>query len=145
MLILFEDVFIGDAAKEWKIIKHNEASFCACQPGSGCADNCFNRMLFYECDDTNCNLGADECTNRAFAELQKRTKHGNGYNIGVEPMKTADRGYGVRSCRTFAPNQIIVEYSGEIITQEECENRMRTRYKENEVGPCFLLSSKALD
>ena len=53
-------------------------------------------------------------------------------------MRTIDRGYGVRSNRTFEPNQIIVEYAGEIITQDECDNRMRTLYKDNEVGSAWV-------
>lgn len=48
-------------------------------------------------------------------------------------MKTIDRGYGVRANRTFEPNQIIVEYTGEIITQDECDDRMNKRYKDAEV------------
>lgn len=95
--------------------------------------------MFYECDDNNCSIGAEACTNRSFEDLKKRCKAGGKYNIGVEVIKTADRGYGVRSNRTFEPNQIIVEYAGEIITQEECENRMNTRYKDNEVWRlCYL-------
>jgi histone-lysine N-methyltransferase ASH1L len=89
--------------------------------------------MFYECDDTNCKLGEKMCGNRSFGGLRQRCKAGGKYNIGVEVIKTVDRGYGVRSNRTFEPNQIIVEYTGEIITQEECERRMRTVYKKNEV------------
>ena len=92
-----------------------------------------NRFMLYECDGSNCNIGAEHCTNRAFAELKKRQKAGGTYNIGVEVIKTADRGYGIRANRTFEPNQIIVEYTGEIITQEECDDRMRKRYKDAEV------------
>ncbi|MCJ1312409.1 hypothetical protein MMC25_006083 [Agyrium rufum] len=133
-----KNVFIGDAAKEWKVIKHNEASMCACTPDSGCDEDCFNRILFYECDDTNCRVGAQSCTNRAFDELQKRIKHGSRYNVGVDVVQTETRGYGVRSNRMFRPNQIITEYSGEIITQEECDHRMRTLYKDNK---CYYLMS----
>ena len=89
--------------------------------------------MFYECDESNCNVGAAHCTNRSFADLRERCKAGGKYNIGVEVIKTKDRGYGVRSNRMFAPNQIIVEYAGEIITQEECEHRVRKTYKDNEV------------
>lgn len=89
--------------------------------------------MFYECDDTNCNVGQDRCTNRSFDGLKQRHKKGGKYNIGVEVIKTADRGYGVRSNRTFEPHQIIVEYTGEIITQDECDDRMENRYKDNEV------------
>ena len=89
--------------------------------------------MFYECDDENCGIGPEFCTNRSFAALRQRCKAGGKYNIGVEVIKTIDRGYGVRSNRTFEPNQIIVEYTGEIITQDECDYRMRNTYKDNEV------------
>ena len=96
--------------------------------------------MFYECDNNNCSIGAESCTNRSFEDLKQRCKAGGKYNIGVEVIKTADRGNGVRSNRTFEPNQIIVEYAGEIITQEECEARMNTRYKDNEVRRSCLAS-----
>lgn len=111
-----------------------ELSSCTCTEDTGCDENCQNRYMFYECDDGNCRLGP-ECGNRSFEELKQRTKAGGKYNIGVEVIKTPDRGYGVRSNRTFEPNQIIVEYTGEIITQDECERRMRKDYKNNDVSP----------
>ncbi|RAL68341.1 hypothetical protein DID88_007072 [Monilinia fructigena] len=79
-----------------------------------------------------------------FAELFNRRKGnsfrkgGNKYEIGVEVIKTADRGYGVRSNRCFNANQIIVEYTGEIITEDECDRRMNEDYKDNE---CYYLMS----
>jgi palmitoyltransferase ZDHHC9/14/18 len=88
--------------------------------------------MFYECDSTNCHLGPELCTNRAFAELKRRAK-GNRYDYGVEVLETKDRGFGVRAMRTFEPYQIIVEYAGEIITQDECDRRMKHEYKNNEV------------
>ncbi|GMG41097.1 unnamed protein product [Aspergillus oryzae var. brunneus] len=120
---------------EWrktnKTNKPLELSKCMCAEETGCDEECQNRYMFYECDDTNCGVGP-ECGNRNFEELKQRTKAGGKYNIGVEVIKTEDRGYGVRSNRTFEPNQVIVEYTGEIITQAECEKRMRTIYKNNE-------------
>ncbi len=132
-LTVLLDVFIGEAANIWKNTKLREYSTCICKPRNGCDEDCFNRLMFYECDDNNCSIGAEACTNRSFEDLKKRCKAGGKYNIGVEVIKTANRGYGVRSNRTFEPNQIIVEYAGEIITQAECEDRMNTRYKDNEV------------
>ena len=128
------DVFIGDAARLWKCTQPPEVSKCICTPESGCGENCQNRFMFYECDESNCHIGPDRCTNRSFEDLKQRQKLGGKYNIGVEVMKTVDRGYGVRSNRTFEPHQIIVEYAGEIITQEECDQRMNTRYKGKDVG-----------
>ncbi|MCJ1383268.1 hypothetical protein MMC17_006381 [Xylographa soralifera] len=131
-----KNVFVRDAAECWKKSKRLEHSTCICDISSGCDENCLNRFMFYECDDTNCIIGTDYCTNRSFEDLRKRCKAGGKYNIGVEVIKTTDRGHGVRSNRTFNPNQIIVEYTGEIITQDECDSRMRKMYKDNE---CFYL------
>ncbi|EAU30908.1 conserved hypothetical protein [Aspergillus terreus NIH2624] len=130
-----KNVFVGEAGSIWRANKDLELSKCMCTEETGCDENCQNRYMFYECDDGNCSLGPG-CGNRNFNELKQRTKAGGKYNIGVEVIKTADRGYGVRSNRTFDPNQIIVEYTGEIITQSECEKRMRTIYKNNE---CYYL------
>ncbi|KAF6222943.1 hypothetical protein HO133_000994 [Letharia lupina] len=131
-----KNVFIGDAANVWKKAKDLEHSTCICTAEAGCDDHCFNRFMLYECDDSNCKVGAEHCTNRSFAALKQRCKVGGKYNIGVEVMKTADRGYGIRANRTFEPNQIIVEYTGEIITQSECDERMNKRYKDAE---CYYL------
>ncbi|KAJ5885004.1 Histone-lysine N-methyltransferase (Ash1) [Penicillium taxi] len=130
-----KNVFVGDAASEWRSNKKLELSTCMCEEETGCDENCQNRYMFYECDNSNCRLGI-ECGNRNFNELKARTKAGGKYNIGVEVIKTSDRGYGVRSNRSFDANQIIVEYTGEILTQFECEKRMRTAYKNNE---CYYL------
>ena len=94
--------------------------------------------MLYECDEMNCAAGPEYCANRAFSELEERRRVGGKYRIGVEVIKTEDRGYGVRSNRCFEPNQIIVEYTGEIITEEECDRRMNEDYKDNEV---ILLTS----
>ena len=137
-LTVFTDVFVGEAGSIWRANKDPELSKCMCIPETGCDDNCQNRYMFYECDNGNCCLGPN-CGNRSFDEIKQRTKAGGKYNIGVEVIKTLDRGYGVRSNRTFEPNQIIVEYTGEIITQSECEKRMRTIYKKNEVWDLLIL------
>ncbi|KAJ8070685.1 hypothetical protein OCU04_001056 [Sclerotinia nivalis] len=138
--------FIGEAGTMWKKSNLFDSFFskCICKPDTGCDEDCQNRIMLYECDDTNCGAGRDNCTNRAFAELFNRRKGnsfrkgGNKYEIGVEVIKTADRGYGVRSNRCFNANQIIVEYTGEIITEDECDRRMNEDYKDNE---CYYLMS----
>lgn len=100
--------------------------------------------MLYECDSTNCLINPEHCTNRAFAELKRRSK-GNRYDYGVEVMETEDRGYGVRAMRTFNPHQIIVEYAGEIITQEECDRRMNNEYKNNKVSNLSLCNFHRVD
>lgn len=130
------DRFVGNAAQIWKKMPHfyDSASKCVCKPEDGCGEDCQNRIMLYECDETNCNIGPEFCQNRAFQDLAERTKKGGRYRIGVEVFKTEDRGYGVRANRCFEPNQIIMEYTGEIITVEECERRMNEEYKDNEVS-----------
>jgi len=135
---LNRNVFIGDAKEEWRITKPKEYSTCLCsapEPGEeGCGEDCLNRTMFYECDDNNCNLPAKSCSNRAFGELMKRTKEGNEYDIGVEIVHTKDRGHGIRANRIFGPGQIIMEYCGEVITQEESDRRMNEVYKDKNVS-----------
>ncbi|KXJ90586.1 hypothetical protein Micbo1qcDRAFT_234509 [Microdochium bolleyi] len=130
--------FIGDARAIWKKTPHLQdyQSNCVCTPEDGCGESCQNRIMLYECDHTNCNVGIEHCQNRAFARLTERTKAGGKYRVGVEVIKTDDRGHGIRANRCFEPNQIIMEYTGEIITEEECDRRMNEKYKDNE---CYYL------
>ncbi|OAA35766.1 SET domain protein [Metarhizium rileyi] len=131
--------FIGDSKDYWRKMPHlHDLSKCVCKPEDGCGDNCQNRIMLYECDAGNCNVGKDLCTNRSFSDLAARRTKGGKYRVGVEVIKTSDRGYGVRSNRCFKANQIIMEYTGEIITEEECERRMNEVYKNNE---CYYLMS----
>jgi hypothetical protein len=105
----------------------------------------------YECNNSNCHLSAADCKNRPFAELKWRKygknaqrdpekKESNLWGDGVEVMKTGDRGHGVRSMRAFEPHQIICEYNGEVITQEEADRRMNQNYKDQPVRQIFSTS-----
>ncbi|KAK8070814.1 histone-lysine N-methyltransferase ASH1L [Apiospora hydei] len=130
----YTDRFVGGAGAYWKKTPHfkDYQSKCVCTPEDGCAESCQNRIMLYECDDTNCNSGSKYCQNRAFARLTERTKKGGKFRVGVEVVKTEDRGYGIRANRCFEPGQIIMEYTGEIITEEECDRRMNEKYKDNQ-------------
>ena len=84
--------------------------------------------MVYECDDTNCNVGRAKCQNRPFADLKDRlkaecTESGHAYNIDIETVKTADRGFGLRANRYFKPEHVITEYNGEIIPRDEDDNQ----------------------
>lgn len=131
---------VGEARDLWEGSEKLAASACVCArpaPGEqGCEDDCLNRVMQYECNDDNCSLDASSCGNRAFAELAARTRKGGPFDMGVEVVKTNNRGFGVRSCRTFAPGQIIMEYTGEIISEAECQRRMAEDYKDKQ---CYYL------
>ena len=136
LLIQLQDRFVGDAAAMWKRFTLFDSfhSKCVCTKERGCDEDCQNRIMLYECDDTNCGAGRERCSNRSFADLQERRRGGGKYRIGVEVIKTEDRGYGVRTNRSFEAHQIIVEYTGEIITEDECDRRMNEDYKKNDVS-----------
>ena len=133
---------VGEAKDLWEKSERLPASMCVCSAPAadsgelGCDETCLNRVMQYECNDENCNLSASVCGNRAFAELTTRMKKGGPYDVGVEVLKTPNRGFGVRSCRTWAPGQIIMEYTGEIVSEGECQRRMREEYKDKQ---CYYL------
>ncbi|KAB2580378.1 Histone-lysine N-methyltransferase ASH1L [Lasiodiplodia theobromae] len=129
------------AKDQCKKQRQMEASTCNCI-GRCDRDSCFNASLFFECDDRSCNLGPD-CGNRQFTNLQKRYKdelrqgkYFKSFNVGVEVVETENRGHGVRAMRPFQSDQIVVEYIGEIITQQESDRRMNEIYKDHK---CFYL------
>ncbi|KAL8383548.1 hypothetical protein RB595_010649 [Gaeumannomyces hyphopodioides] len=130
--------FVGDSLSYWKKNTYYDRSVCVCTPADGCGEHCLNRSVLYECNEGNCNVGRDLCKNRAFQDLQDRTKTGGSYRVGVEVYHTGDRGFGVRANRCFEPGQIIMEYAGEIITEEECDRRMNEVYKDKQ---CYYLMS----
>lgn len=123
---------VGDAKEIWHKKTKQVQSLCLCDPPGkgelGCDENCLNRVMHYECNANNCALNGSGCSNRPFAQLAARMKKGGPYDIGVEVVGTENRGYGVRACRTFAPGEIIMEYTGDIITEYESERRMVEQY-----------------
>lgn len=131
---------VGEARELWKKSENLPTSACVCKPPadgeSGCDYDCLNRVMQYECNDKNCALDSAMCNNRAFAQLTARTEKAGAFDVGVEVVKTHQRGFGVRAARSFAPGQIIMEYTGEIISEGECQRRMREDYKDKE---CYYL------
>lgn len=125
---------IGEARDLWEREERLPQSACVCQkPGEdeiGCDYDCLNRVMQYECNEDNCNLDPSLCSNRPFAELTKRIRKGGSFDVGVEVVKTEKRGFGIRACRSFKPGQIIMEYTGEIISEAECQRRMHEVYKD---------------
>ncbi|KAK6353378.1 hypothetical protein TWF696_005345 [Orbilia brochopaga] len=133
---LKRNVFVGEAADIYRNQRNSrknayQSTVCNCTPeAGGCGPGCLNRVMYYECDKNNCSL--KDCQNRPFRDLAIRVENDTWFDDGIEIILTHDKGYGLRACRSFGPNQIIVEYIGEIITQEECEERLHGPYKDNE-------------
>ncbi|PYH95101.1 histone-lysine N-methyltransferase ash1, partial [Aspergillus ellipticus CBS 707.79] len=47
---------------------------------------------------------------------------------------------GLRTKHAFTSNQMILEYIGEIVTKDECLDRMGNAYKSDKVGDFYLLA-----
>ncbi|KAI7906434.1 uncharacterized protein BX663DRAFT_427608 [Cokeromyces recurvatus] len=105
-------------------IGHHEAAICQCTPPShpnqmGCGEDCINRMLFYECEPKYCPCG-EQCSNRRFQRKEKIK--------GLQVFRTESRGWGLRTLIDIKKGELIIEYRGEVISQELCEERMSTVY-----------------
>lgn len=77
------DVLIGEASQVWKKEKASMAK-CVCSEKKGCDEDCLNRCTWMECDEGNCNVEPQYCSNRAFADLKERVKTGTKFAEGVE-------------------------------------------------------------
>ncbi|KAL0144875.1 hypothetical protein V8B55DRAFT_1456632 [Mucor lusitanicus] len=117
---------------ERKPYKAEEDIICQCvrpfEGEMGCGEDCINRMLFYECDPNCCPCG-DQCSNRRF-QRKERTKE-------LQVFQTKDRGWGLRTLVDIKKGDLVIEYRGEIISHQLCEERMCTTYV-NEKNFYFL-------
>ncbi|KAG0280535.1 Histone-Lysine N-Methyltransferase ash1l [Linnemannia exigua] len=99
---------------------------CHCKPPRpdqgriGCGDDCYNRVMFYECISAHCPCG-DLCSNQRFQK-----KH-NEDNLRV--IWTQERGFGIQTTAPIKKGNLVIEYRGEVISQGECHRRMEGIYK----------------
>ncbi|KAK3846797.1 MAG: hypothetical protein J3R72DRAFT_363315, partial [Linnemannia gamsii] len=99
---------------------------CHCKPPRpdqgriGCGDDCYNRVMFYECISAHCPCG-DLCSNQRFQK-----KH-NEDNLRV--IWTQERGFGIQTTAPIKKGNLVIEYRGEVISQAECHRRMEGIYK----------------
>ncbi|KAF9959772.1 Histone-Lysine N-Methyltransferase ash1l [Mortierella alpina] len=101
---------------------------CHCTPpppGSGrvgCGEDCYNRVMFYECVVGHCPCG-DLCSNRRFQQ-----KHNDDH---LRVIWTKERGFGIQTTAPIKKGSLVIEYRGEVISQSECHKRMEGIYKNN--------------
>ncbi|KAI8351545.1 hypothetical protein BD560DRAFT_409274 [Blakeslea trispora] len=106
---------------------------CHCQrpsneSQSGCGEDCINRMLFYECDPRFCPCG-EQCSNQRFQRKERKKE--------LQIFQTENRGWGLRTLVDIKKDELVIEYRGEIISHQLCEERMCTIYV-NEKNFYFL-------
>ncbi|KAL7683036.1 putative AWS domain, Zinc finger, FYVE/PHD-type, Zinc finger, RING/FYVE/PHD-type [Plasmopara halstedii] len=111
-----------------------DAPMCICK--EKCGDDCINRLSFTECfgpapilgmkfnkhsRESNCMLG-ENCGNRAL--------HQKVYPR-FEKFHTVDKGWALRILEPIKAGQLVIEYVGEVINEEEKERRLLTHAKDS--------------
>uniref|UniRef100_A0A182IML6 Histone-lysine N-methyltransferase n=1 Tax=Anopheles atroparvus TaxID=41427 RepID=A0A182IML6_ANOAO len=103
---------------------------CNCRPDSGCQDDCLNRMVYTECVPEHCPCG-DRCQNTGIQRHE--------YSPGLERFMTEEKGWGIRSREPIRKGSFIMEYLGEVVTEREFKERMRTLYLNDTHHYCLNL------
>ncbi|RWS15580.1 histone-lysine N-methyltransferase ASH1L-like isoform X3 [Dinothrombium tinctorium] len=98
----------------------------------GCGADCLNRLMYVECSNDLCPCG-DQCSN------QRMMRH--EWAPGLERFMTSDRGWGVRTNLPIARNEFILEYIGEVVSEQEFRKRMMEEYKDDPHHYCLNLDS----
>ncbi|KAJ3147403.1 Histone-Lysine N-Methyltransferase ash1l [Geranomyces michiganensis] len=108
--------------------KCKEIAICHCEkpedPNAwACTENCLNRCMMIECNPDECPAG-DRCANQRFRNKE--------HVKDIEVVWTAGRGYGLQATSAIRASTLVLEYRGEIISQETCLDRMRDQYADLE-------------
>ncbi|KAG1709134.1 Histone-lysine N-methyltransferase ASH1L [Nymphon striatum] len=98
----------------------------------GCLEDCLNRMIFHECSISTCPC-EDICSNQ---QIQR-----HDWYPGLERFLTKDRGWGIRTTVIINPGSFILEYLGEVVSEQEFRNRMSEQYKNERHHYCLNLDS----
>ncbi|PRT55798.1 Histone-lysine N-methyltransferase ASH1L [Wickerhamiella sorbophila] len=133
----------------WKVMRRNayvklnpppkarDMAMCVCEPGF-CDEDCLNRASFIECDPTCCPSGLRDCSNRAIQELTaKLAVHPE--SIGIKIVSAGSKGHGLFATRDFAPHELILEYTGDVIDSSEMERRLVNDYRGSDRFYCLSL------
>ncbi|KAL4227882.1 Histone-Lysine N-Methyltransferase ash1l [Mactra antiquata] len=101
-----------------------EAHTCTCKvtgTEKGCTEDCLNRVIYTECSPDLCPCG-DQCSNQAIQKHQ--------FAPGLQKFLTKDRGFGVRTSKSVKSGELIVEYLGEVVSEQEFRRRMTEEYSQ---------------
>ena len=102
------------------------------QRARGCGADCLNRLMYQECSPQMCECG-EVCSN------QRIQKH--DWSPGLERFMTGDRGWGIRTTESIKTGEFILEYIGEVVSEQEFKHRMTERYTNDQHHYCLNLDS----
>ncbi|XP_053330544.1 histone-lysine N-methyltransferase ASH1L [Spea bombifrons] len=114
-----------------------EATTCNCKSPEageekGCVEDCLNRMIFAECSPNTCPCG-DQCNN------QRIQRH--EWVQCLERFRAEGKGWGIRTKEPLKASQFIIEYLGEVVSEQEFRNRMIEQYHNHSDHYCLSLDS----
>uniref|UniRef100_A0A8C5KZ94 Histone-lysine N-methyltransferase ASH1L n=1 Tax=Jaculus jaculus TaxID=51337 RepID=A0A8C5KZ94_JACJA len=114
-----------------------EATTCNCKKPDddtrkGCVDDCLNRMIFAECSPNTCPCGEQCCNQR----IQRHE-----WVQCLERFRAAEKGWGIRTKEPLKAGQFIIEYLGEVVSEQEFRNRMIEQYHNHSDHYCLNLDS----
>ncbi|XP_018420740.1 PREDICTED: histone-lysine N-methyltransferase ASH1L [Nanorana parkeri] len=114
-----------------------EATTCNCRKPNnhddwGCAEDCLNRMIFAECSPNTCPCG-EHCSN------QRIQRH--EWVQCLERFRAEGKGWGIRTKEPLRSSQFIIEYLGEVVSEQEFRNRMIEQYHNHNDHYCLSLDS----
>ncbi|XP_032174595.1 histone-lysine N-methyltransferase ASH1L isoform X4 [Mustela erminea] len=117
-----------------------EATTCNCKKpendsGKGCVDDCLNRMIFAECSPNTCPCGEQCCNQR----IQRHE-----WVQCLERFRAEEKGWGIRTKEPLKAGQFIIEYLGEVVSEQEFRNRMIEQYHNHSDHYCLNLDSGAV-
>ncbi|NWU52687.1 ASH1L methyltransferase, partial [Dromas ardeola] len=114
-----------------------EATTCNCKKpdddnGKGCVEDCLNRMIFAECSPNTCPCGEQCCNQR----IQRHE-----WVQCLERFRAEEKGWGIRTKEPLRAGQFIIEYLGEVVSEQEFRNRMIEQYHNHSDHYCLNLDS----
>nr|XP_023695525.1 histone-lysine N-methyltransferase ASH1L-like [Paramormyrops kingsleyae] len=114
-----------------------EATTCNCNlpqdpSEKGCTEDCLNRMIFAECSPSTCPC-EEHCDN------QRVQRH--EWVQCLERFRAEGKGWGIRTKEPLRAGQFIIEYLGEVVSEQEFRNRMIEQYSSHSDHYCLNLDS----
>lgn len=114
--------------------KSAERTRCNCSENDRCAESCHNRRMSYACDKDICGIG-ELCTNRLATKPQPP----------CSVLQAGGRGLGLFADKPIRQDQVVAQYTGEVITMNQVQKRYEARYRDRKVSlrPRRLAESEA--
>ena len=127
--------------REPRKLTEDDIMVCNCvidpETGSGCGEECVNRLVLTECDPKFCPCST-ACKNQRFSRKEFK---------GIEVKRSSKKGHGLFSKENIKPGEFVLEYVGEVLHEEAYEERKRQYAREKRRHFYFmtLSSSETID